>query len=165
MNSLKGMRRRGGSVFRGNSRPPCPAHSRKMRRMGEWERDRMLSDPLVRPAPAASMHGNPSQGSCSSLSEGGNVHALPFLAVSPLPSPPSPSSPSQSPPLPLPYRRPRTSSMAFSLAISSWNSRSIASLGSSLMRGLFLMFLARLAYLGGEGGGGGIICHSASRLA
>ena len=33
----------------------------------------------------------------------------------------------------------------FNGTISSWNSRSIASLGSSLIFGLFLMFLARLA--------------------
>ena len=33
------------------------------------------------------------------------------------------------------------------LAISSWNSLSRASLGSSLIFGLFLMFLARFAYL------------------
>ena len=38
-------------------------------------------------------------------------------------------------------------SSVFRRLISSWNSRSMASLGSSLMRGLFWMFLARLAYL------------------
>mmetsp|Transcript_30489 Transcript_30489/g.81314 ORF Transcript_30489/g.81314 Transcript_30489/m.81314 type:complete len:311 (+) Transcript_30489:72-1004(+) len=37
------------------------------------------------------------------------------------------------------------SSMDLSRLISSWNSRSMASLGSSLILGLFLMFLARLA--------------------
>ena len=78
----------------------------------------------------------------------------------PLPLPPQPSAlPSPSLPspsvLPLPQH---TSSMALSLAISSWNSRSIASLGSSLMRGLFLMFLARLAYLGVCVGGRDSMC-------
>mmetsp|Transcript_40494 Transcript_40494/g.89987 ORF Transcript_40494/g.89987 Transcript_40494/m.89987 type:complete len:375 (+) Transcript_40494:647-1771(+) len=53
----------------------------------------------------------------------------------------TPSSPTLSP------SPPSASSMALSLAISSWNSRSMASLGSSLIRGLFWMFLARLAYL------------------
>ena len=38
-------------------------------------------------------------------------------------------------------------SAAFSRAISSWNSRSSASLGSSLIFGLFLMFFALFAYL------------------
>eukprot|EP00982_Pelagococcus_subviridis_P014982 31371-Pelagococcus_subviridis.AAC.1 len=37
-------------------------------------------------------------------------------------------------------------SCAFRRAISSWNSRNIASFGSSLMRGLFLMFFALFAY-------------------
>ena len=39
---------------------------------------------------------------------------------------------------------------AFNLMISSWNSRSNASFGSSLIFGLFFMFFARLAYLHGE---------------
>mmetsp|Transcript_5587 Transcript_5587/g.10538 ORF Transcript_5587/g.10538 Transcript_5587/m.10538 type:complete len:227 (+) Transcript_5587:1127-1807(+) len=41
---------------------------------------------------------------------------------------------------------PPLSMAAFRRAISSWNSRSMASLGSSLILGLFLMFLARFAY-------------------
>mmetsp|Transcript_3793 Transcript_3793/g.13306 ORF Transcript_3793/g.13306 Transcript_3793/m.13306 type:complete len:288 (+) Transcript_3793:362-1225(+) len=41
---------------------------------------------------------------------------------------------------------PPSASAAFRRAISSWNSRSIASFGSSLIFGLFLMFLARFAY-------------------
>mmetsp|Transcript_116 Transcript_116/g.172 ORF Transcript_116/g.172 Transcript_116/m.172 type:complete len:263 (-) Transcript_116:458-1246(-) len=48
------------------------------------------------------------------------------------------------PPPPAP---PAASSCAFSRLISSWNSRSMASLGSSLILGLFLMFFARFAYL------------------
>ena len=47
------------------------------------------------------------------------------------------------PPTPPPF----CSKAAFSRAISSWNSRSSASLGSSLIFGLFFMFFARLAYL------------------
>ena len=50
-----------------------------------------------------------------------------------------PGEPRPPPPPPFP------SSCAFNLAISSWNSRSIASFGSSLIFGLFLMFFARLA--------------------
>mmetsp|Transcript_41033 Transcript_41033/g.97495 ORF Transcript_41033/g.97495 Transcript_41033/m.97495 type:complete len:416 (+) Transcript_41033:320-1567(+) len=45
-----------------------------------------------------------------------------------------------------PPSEPACSSSALRRLISSWNSRSMASLGSSLMRGLFLMFFARLAY-------------------
>lgn len=50
----------------------------------------------------------------------------------------------------------RFSSASFNRLISSWYSLRRASLGSSLIRGLFLIFLALLAYLeGGEGGRGG----------
>eukprot|EP00955_Chlamydomonas_euryale_P043650 352664-Chlamydomonas_euryale.AAC.7 len=54
-----------------------------------------------------------------------------------------PSSPIE---MPSPSMMPSPSSCALRRAISSWNSRSIASLGSSFTRGLFLMFFARLAY-------------------
>ncbi len=53
-----------------------------------------------------------------------------------------PSDPSVAPSTSSP---PAAASSAFSRAISSWNSRSIASFGSSLIFGLFLMFFARLA--------------------
>mmetsp|Transcript_20875 Transcript_20875/g.58132 ORF Transcript_20875/g.58132 Transcript_20875/m.58132 type:complete len:285 (+) Transcript_20875:1125-1979(+) len=54
-----------------------------------------------------------------------------------VPNAPAAAAASKEPPSP--------SSNCFKRLISSWNSRSIASFGSSLMRGLFLIFLARLA--------------------
>jgi hypothetical protein len=70
----------------------------------------------------------------------------------PPPPPPPPRAASAAPARPTPYpQRPDaatpTSSAALSRAISPWNSRNIASLGSSLTRGLLVMDLARRAYL------------------
>mmetsp|Transcript_3721 Transcript_3721/g.13721 ORF Transcript_3721/g.13721 Transcript_3721/m.13721 type:complete len:275 (-) Transcript_3721:1072-1896(-) len=60
--------------------------------------------------------------------------------------PPGPPAPPIAPPAPPPPLPAMSLICRFSRSISSWNSRSIASFGSSLMRGLFLMFFARLAY-------------------